>query len=91
MLEKFIGFIIDLDPGPILLVQPREPDAEAFSKARLALMIRDWPGLRGEVGPASTPGFSSAWLAIAWCERVIGESIAVSIGPTLTPPRPTSG
>ena len=52
MLENFIGFIIDLDPGPILLVQPREADAEAFSKDRLAPMIRDCPGLRGKIADA---------------------------------------
>ena len=52
MLENFIGFIIDLDPGPILLVQPREADAEAFSKDRLAPMIRDCPGLRGKIAEA---------------------------------------
>ena len=52
MLENFIGFIIDLDPGPILLVQPREADAEAFSKDRLAPMIRDCPSLRGKIAEA---------------------------------------
>ncbi len=45
-----MGFIIiDLDPGPILLVQPREADAEAFSRDRLVPMIRDCPGLRGMI------------------------------------------
>src|SRR3990170_4517575 len=34
ILENFIGYIIDLDPGPILLVQPREADTEAFSVDR---------------------------------------------------------
>lgn len=47
ILENFIGYIIDLDPGPVLLVQPREADCEAFSKDRLAPMLRDWkPGSR---------------------------------------------
>ena len=40
ILENFIGYIIDLDPGPLLLVQPREADCEAFSKDRLAPMLR---------------------------------------------------
>lgn len=52
ILENFIGYIIDLDPGPILLVQPREADAEAFSKDRLAPMIRDCNALRGKVADA---------------------------------------
>ena len=52
MLSNFIGYIVDLDPGPILLVQPREVDAEAFSKDRLAPMLRDTPCLRGKVAEA---------------------------------------
>lgn len=49
ILENFIGYIIDLDPGPVLLVQPREADCEAFSKDRLAPMLRDCGTLRGKV------------------------------------------
>lgn len=52
MMAHFIGYIIDLDPGPVLLVQPREVDAEAFSKDRLAPMLRDTPCLRGKVAEA---------------------------------------
>jgi phage terminase large subunit GpA-like protein len=49
ILENFIGYIVDLDAGPILLVEPREADAESFSKDRLAPMLRDTPCLRGKV------------------------------------------
>lgn len=49
MLENFTGYIIDLDPGPLLVVEPREADAEAFSKDRLAPMLRDTPCLLGKV------------------------------------------
>jgi phage terminase large subunit GpA-like protein len=49
MLENFTGYIIDLDPGPLLVVEPREADAEAFSKDRLAPMLRDTPCLQGKV------------------------------------------
>jgi phage terminase large subunit GpA-like protein len=52
ILENFIGYIIDLDPGPVLLVQPREADCEAFSKDRLAPMLRDCATLRGKVADA---------------------------------------
>jgi phage terminase large subunit GpA-like protein len=52
ILENFIGYIIDLDPGPVLLVQPREADCEAFSKDRLAPMLRDCGTLRGKVADA---------------------------------------
>ncbi len=52
MLENFLGYIIELDPGPVLLVEPRELDAEAFSKDRLAPMLRDTPCLCGKVADA---------------------------------------
>jgi len=52
LLGHFLGYIIDLDPGPVLLVEPREVDAEAFSKDRLAPMLRDTPCLRGKVADA---------------------------------------
>ncbi|MFN7939140.1 MAG: terminase gpA endonuclease subunit [Bryobacteraceae bacterium] len=49
LIENYLGYIIELDPGPVLLVQPREVDAEAFSKDRLAPMLRDTPSLGGRV------------------------------------------
>lgn len=52
ILENFIGYTIDLDPGPVLLVQPREADCEAFSKDRLAPMLRDCATLLGKVADA---------------------------------------
>src|ERR1035441_1406630 len=52
ILENFIGYIIDLDAGPILLVQPRETDAESFSKDRLSPMLRDTSCLHGKVAAA---------------------------------------
>jgi phage terminase large subunit GpA-like protein len=44
-----IGSVIHLDPGPILMVVPREADGDTFSKDRLAPMLRDTPVLRGKV------------------------------------------
>jgi len=43
------AYVIDQDPGPILIIQPRDDDAKAFSKERIAPMIRDVPCLRGKV------------------------------------------
>ncbi|MBS1853908.1 MAG: phage terminase large subunit family protein [Acidobacteria bacterium] len=48
-LNSFVGYVIDQDPGPILVVQPRVEDGEAWSKDRLAPMLRDTPVLRGKV------------------------------------------
>ena len=50
---NFLGYIIDRDPGPVLIVEPRELDAKAFSKDRMQPMFRDCPVLHGKV---RTPG-----------------------------------
>lgn len=47
-----IGYYIDYDPSPILCLQPTLEMAQAFSKDRLAKMIRDTPVLRGKVKDA---------------------------------------
>ena len=50
ILLNIIGYYIDYDPAPILIVQPTvKPMAEDFSKDRLATMIRDTPVLSGKV------------------------------------------
>lgn len=49
LLLNTIGFFIDYDPAPIMLVQPTLEMAQAFSKDRLAPMLRDSPALRGKV------------------------------------------
>ena len=47
IINNFIGYIADQDPGPILCLQPNEkPMAEAFSKDRISPMIRDTPCLQ---------------------------------------------
>ncbi len=47
-----LGYYIDQEPSPILVVQPRVDDAKAFSKDRIAPMLRDTPCLRGKVADA---------------------------------------
>ena len=42
ILKSLIGYFIDLDPSPILVVQPTIEMGETFSKDRLAPMIRDF-------------------------------------------------
>lgn len=44
-----LGYFVDQDPSPMLLVQPTLEIAEAFSKDRLAPMVRDTPALRGKI------------------------------------------
>lgn len=48
-LLNFLGFIIDVDPGPTLFIEPRADDAKALSKDRVAPMLRDTPCLKGRV------------------------------------------
>lgn len=49
ILENLIGFHIDRDPAPILVVVPTLDMAESFSKDRLAPMVRDTPALKGKI------------------------------------------
>ena len=51
---NFCGYIIDRDPGPILVVLPRVEDGESWSKDRLAPMLRNTPCLRGKVADVRT-------------------------------------
>jgi phage terminase large subunit GpA-like protein len=46
------GYFIDLDPCPVLCLQPTIQLAEDYSKDRIAPMIRDCARLRGKVGDA---------------------------------------
>lgn len=49
-----VGYYIDFDPSPILIIQPTEAKAKDFSKERLAPMIRDSPTLRNKVADTKT-------------------------------------
>lgn len=52
ILLNILGYYIDYDPSPILLLQPTQQMAEAFSTDRLAPMIRDTKHLTEKVGDA---------------------------------------
>lgn len=54
LLENIFGYHAHIDPCPILLVQPKEDAAEAFSKERIAPMIRVTPVLKDTVGARQT-------------------------------------
>ena len=49
MTLNLVGFHIHHDPAPILVIQPTLEMAKAWSKDRLAPMLRDTPALRGKV------------------------------------------
>ncbi len=48
-LNNIVGYFIDQDPAPMLLVQPTLEMAQAWSKDRLAPMLRDSPRLEHKV------------------------------------------
>jgi phage terminase large subunit GpA-like protein len=52
ILGNVVGYHIDRDPAPILLIQPTLEMAETWSKDRLAPMVRDTPALRGKIKDA---------------------------------------
>ena len=52
LLLNVLGYHMHHDPAPMLLIQPTLEIAEAFSKDRLAPMVRDTPALRGLVKDA---------------------------------------
>jgi phage terminase large subunit GpA-like protein len=47
MINNAVGYYVDHDPAPMLVIQPTVETAEAWSKERLAPMIRDTAVLRG--------------------------------------------
>ena len=49
-LLNIIGYHIDIDPCPVLVLQPTLDMAQAFSKDRVAAgLIRSTPAIRGKV------------------------------------------
>lgn len=52
MLNNIVGFFIDCDPAPILVVQPTIEFAESWSKERLVPMLRDCACFEGKVRDA---------------------------------------
>lgn len=49
---NWIGYSIDHDPGPMLLILPTVDIAKRFSRQRLAPMVRDTPTLRARIREA---------------------------------------
>ena len=52
--ENVIGYHIDCEPTPMLMVQPTLDAAEAYSKDRVAPLIRDTPVLQEKVSDAKS-------------------------------------
>jgi phage terminase large subunit GpA-like protein len=76
-LNNIIGYIIDQDPGPVMMVQPTAEDAKEWSKDRfMEAMVNVTPCLRGKVQDAKTgkgsestiqhKKFPGGQLTVAW-------------------------
>lgn len=60
--SNVIGYFIHQDPSPILMIEPTLEIAEAYSKDRLAPMIRDTPVLRSLLPEARSRSSGSTML-----------------------------
>lgn len=54
IIGNIVGFFVDQDPASILVVQPTLDMAEAWSKDRLAPMVRDTPCLTAKIADAKS-------------------------------------
>jgi phage terminase large subunit GpA-like protein len=69
-----LGFVIDVEPGPVLITQPSADDAKAFSAERVAPMLRDVPCLQGKVHEAKSRDSGNTILQ----KRFLGGSVALA-------------
>lgn len=53
-INAVIGYHIDEDPCPVMVVQPTIDDAQGYSKEEIAPMLRDCPSLAAKVPEAKT-------------------------------------
>ncbi len=54
ILNNIIGYYIDVDPAPILLIQPTIEIAQDYSKRRITPMVKDTEILSGKVADSKT-------------------------------------
>ena len=54
ILNNIIGYFIDLDPKPMMMVQPTETNAKDYGRKRITPMIQACPKLRDKVREAKT-------------------------------------
>lgn len=54
LILNILGYYIDYDPSPIMVIQPTLEMAQTFSKDRLSTMLRDTPVLKNKVKDAKS-------------------------------------
>lgn len=73
MLNNIVGYFIDADPAPILVVQPTIEFAESWSKERLTPMLRDCSCFAGKVKDARSRDSGNTVLH----KQFVGGNIAI--------------
>ncbi|MDB2161210.1 phage terminase large subunit family protein [Clostridium butyricum] len=83
LINNIIGYFIDYDPSPIMLLMPTLDLATSYSKKRLAPMIRDTPTLKEKVKDAKSrdsdntlleKGFPGGYVALTGANSPTGLS-----------------
>jgi phage terminase large subunit GpA-like protein len=59
---NWIGYLVDSNPGPVMLVQPTLNLAKRFSRQRLSPMVAESPALRGKVTQNRSRGSANTTL-----------------------------
>ena len=63
ILNNVIGYYIHMQPSPILVMQPTLQMAQAYSKEKLANMLRDTPVLRAKINEPKSKDSSNTVLS----------------------------
>lgn len=72
IINNTIGYFIDLDACPMLLVEPTDAMAEDYSKRRIAPLIRDTPCLAEKVADSKTRDINNTILMKAFPGGFLG-------------------
>lgn len=72
-----VCYWIDVDPAPVIIVQPTQGDGEKFSKEKLQPVLEETTAIQGKVAPAKSRGgentirnkqFDGGWIGIIGAE-----------------------
>ncbi len=63
LINNFIGYVIDISPSSVMLVQPTGDAAKKYSKQRIDPMIEATPSLKKKVAPKNTKEGSNTVLS----------------------------
>lgn len=69
--NNWVGWFMDTQKAPLMVVQPTLDMAERWSKQRLAAMIDDCPSLRAKIAPARSRDSGNTTLLKEWAGGVM--------------------